>query len=220
MTVGESSYDSVKSLPFANKPVAKHIEPIKFSLKKDGRLVTLIGINSPKQVPANLMKLIHQEFNFVVEEGLTYPHHETFSLSEFIPYWFSHFVAILVEGDFSDGILPDLLESEWIQRYLGDFYVKPNYIGRCSHVCNAGFKVCSTKRGLGLGKEMGKKYLEIAPKLGFTYSVFNLVFETNTASVKIWDDLGFERIGYVKNVAVLRGHEELIGAIMFGRDLV
>lgn len=73
--------------------------------------------------------------------------------------------------------------------------------------------------GLGLGKELGAKYLDIAPRLGYVYSVFNLVFETNVPSLKIWDSLGFERIGYVKNVAVLKGHDKLVGAYMFGKDL-
>ena len=87
-------------------------------------------------------------------------------------------------------------------------------------MCNAGFVVNHEKRGLGLGKELGRKYLVWAPQLGYVYSVFNLVFETNIASLKIWDGLGFERIGYVKNVAVLKGHKHLVGAHMFGKDLV
>ncbi|KAF1355774.1 hypothetical protein EJ07DRAFT_167954 [Lizonia empirigonia] len=36
---------------------------------------------------------------------------------------------------------------------------------------------------------------------GFTYSVFNLVYETNVASMRIWDSLGFERIERARNVA-------------------
>lgn len=72
---------------------------------------------------------------------------------------------------------------------------------------------------MGLGKELGKKYLQVAPELGYVYSVFNLVFETNIASLKIWDSLGFDRIGYVKNVAVLEGENKLVGAYMYGKDL-
>lgn len=215
-------YESVKELPFAGHPAAKPIDPIIFTLAKDGRVVTLVPINDATKVPQELMKIIHCEFNYIVEEGLTYPHHEPFSVEQFIPYWFSHFVAILLEGEYPEGAdsLPTKESPEyWRRCYLGDFYIKPNYIGRCSHVCNAGFKVSSEKRGLGLGKEMGQKYLQLAPQLGFTYSVFNLVFETNTASIRIWDQLGFDRIGYVKDAAVLKGHNRLVGAIMFGKDL-
>ncbi|RKP29952.1 hypothetical protein METBISCDRAFT_31300 [Metschnikowia bicuspidata] len=93
----------------------------------------------------------------------------------------------------------------WHGCFLGYFYVKPIYLGRSSHVCNGGFVVDHRRRGLGLGKEMGKQYLAYVPLLGYLYSVFNLVYGTNVASWKIWDLLRFERIGYVKNVAVLKG---------------
>lgn len=142
---------------------------------------------------------------------------------DFVSYWFSGgFVAILLEGDYKSGFKKEeFYESSdfWREKFLGNFYIKPNYTGRCSHVCNAGFIVNHDKRGLGLGKELGRKYLHYAPQVGYVYSVFNLVFETNIASLKIWDSLGFDRIGYVKNVAVLKGEKNLVGAIMYGKDL-
>ncbi len=45
---------------------------------------------------------------------------------------------------------------------------------------------------------MGESYLGWAPKPAYTYSVFNLVYETNVASCKIWDALDFKRSGRVK----------------------
>ncbi|KAL8815979.1 MAG: hypothetical protein Q9191_008398, partial [Dirinaria sp. TL-2023a] len=55
---------------------------------------------------------------------------------------------------------------------------------------------------------------------GYTYSVFNLVYETNVASCRIWDALGFKRIGRVKACGNLRSHpDELVDAIIYGRDL-
>jgi hypothetical protein len=63
-------------------------------------------------------------------------------------------------------------------------------------------------------------YLEWAPKLGYTYSVFNLVYETNVASLRIWDALGFKRIGRVKGCGNLKSYpDQFIDAIIFGRDL-
>ena len=54
---------------------------------------------------------------------------------------------------------------------------------------------------------------------GFTYSVFNLVYETNVASPKIWDSLGFERIGRVKKCGVLKSFpDRKIDAIIYGYD--
>ena len=50
--------------------------------------------------------------------------------------------------------------------------------------------------------------------------MFNLVYETNVASCRIWDALGFKRIGRVPNCGNLRSHpNELVDAIIYGRDL-
>ncbi len=55
---------------------------------------------------------------------------------------------------------------------------------------------------------------------GYTYSVFNLVYETNVASCRIWDALGFKRIGRVKGCGNLKSYpNELVDAIIYGRDL-
>ncbi|ODV81238.1 uncharacterized protein CANTADRAFT_339219 [Suhomyces tanzawaensis NRRL Y-17324] len=217
--------DFYKQLPFADGTFALTTTittPLVFRLEKNPlKTATLLPVHDPTQVPPALLDLLHHEFNYIVEEGLTYPHHVTMTREEFIKYWFAHFVAILIEGDhLSFAELHQQPPSYWNEVYLGNFYIKPNYIGRCSHVCNAGFLVNHQKRGLGLGKELGKRYLAWAKQLGYAYSVFNLVFETNVASLRIWDGLGFERIGYVKNVAMLRGMDSLVGAYMFGKDLL
>jgi RimJ/RimL family protein N-acetyltransferase len=214
----DPKFESVKDLPFADHQFKAVVtEPIIFNLQKDNRAVTLFPVNDAKEVPELLKKVLHEEFLYVVEEGRTYPHHKTYSYDEFVEYWFHHFVAILVDGEHHSWAEESY--EYWKDKFLGNFYVKPNYVGRCSHVCNGGFVVNHEKRGLGLGKEMGRKYLEVAPKLGYTYSVFNLVFETNVASLRIWDSLGFDRIGYVKKAAVLKGEDRYVGAIMYGKDL-
>lgn len=61
--------------------------------------------------------------------------------------------------------LSTVQDANWEEICLGSFYVKPNYPGRSSHVCNAGFLVAPASRNRGVGKEMGKTYLEWAPKL-------------------------------------------------------
>lgn len=87
---------------------------------------------------------------------------------------------------------------------------------------------------------MGKAYLDYAPKLvrilhflgdrsffwwllltdqGYKYSVFNLVFANNPASIRIWDRLGFEVIGRVPAAARLANSEELVDALIYGRAL-
>ncbi|KAL8870210.1 MAG: hypothetical protein Q9174_003694, partial [Haloplaca sp. 1 TL-2023] len=116
-------------------------------------------------------------------------------LSTFGPYWFQNFAAIMVLGQVNsieEVSGPDSRGVNWGEVCLGSFYVKPNYPG----------------------------YLEWAPKLGYTYSVFNLVYETNVASCRIWDALGFKRVGRIKDCGNLRSHpDELVDAIIYGRDL-
>jgi hypothetical protein len=50
---------------------------------------------------------------------------------------------------------------------LGGFYIKPNFPGRCSHICNGGFVVDAAHYDRGVGKVMGRAFISIAPKLGF-----------------------------------------------------
>jgi H2C2 zinc finger len=49
--------------------------------------------------------------------------------------------------------------------------------------------------------------------------VFNLVYESNTASTRIWDSLGFKRIGRVPGCGNLKSFDEPVDAIIYGRDL-
>lgn len=50
--------------------------------------------------------------------------------------------------------------------------------------------------------------------------MFNLVYETNVASCRIWDALGFKRIGRVKGCGNLRSYpDQMVDAIIYGRDL-
>lgn len=215
-------FNFYKTLPFADHKYESLPDLTgrqTLQLKKTGETVTLFLAHKPKDVPAGLLDQCHEEFNYVVDEGRTYPHFQLMNKEEFLAYLFEHFAVIWVRGEYDEKDA-DKPKEFWKERYLGHFYIKPNYIGRCSHVCNGGFTVFHEVRGKGLGKEMGAKYLELAPKLGYVYSVFNLVFETNVASYKIWEGLGFEKIGYVKNVAALKGEEKLVGAYLFGKDLV
>lgn len=62
--------------------------------------------------------------------------------------------------------------------------------------------------GKGVGKTLGKAYLHYAPLLGYKASVFNLVYTSNIASTRIWDSLGFDRVGLVPNAGRLKSRDE------------
>ncbi|EAW11264.1 GNAT family N-acetyltransferase [Aspergillus clavatus NRRL 1] len=183
---------------------------------KDGSPVTLYPIaNGAASIPRGLVELLDREFRAEVEHGCTYPMEEAMSTDKFAEYWFGTFAVVALVG--AEESIRE--ERDWEAECLGTFYIKPNYPGRCSHVCNAGFLTMTAARNRGVGIVMGEAYLEFAPKLGYKYSVFNLVFENNVASVKIWQRLGFEVIGRVPGAARLANSEELVDALIFGRKL-
>ncbi|KAE8354655.1 hypothetical protein BDV28DRAFT_130430 [Aspergillus coremiiformis] len=183
---------------------------------KDGSPVTLYPIaNGPQSIPADLVALLHREFSEEIEAGCTYPMEEPMARDRFAEYWFGTFAVVAVLGQ--DGLTEG---RDWDRECLGTFYVKPNYPGRCSHVCNAGFLTTAAARNRGVGLVMGEAYLDFAPKLGYKYSVFNLVFANNVASIKIWERLGFKVIGRVPAAARLANSADLVDALIFGRDLV
>ncbi|KAA8566434.1 hypothetical protein EYC84_008998 [Monilinia fructicola] len=138
---------------------------------------------------------------------------------KFASYWFQNFGAVMLLGSLESA--NEVVEGKnWATECLGSYYIKPNYPGRSSHVCNAGFLVTDAARGRGVGRLLGESYLDWAPRLGYTYSVFNLVYETNVASCRIWDALGFKRIGRVKGAGNLKSYPgQFIDAIIYGRDL-
>ncbi|KAI9797856.1 MAG: hypothetical protein M1833_005056 [Piccolia ochrophora] len=182
-------------------------------------VATCVPFSSVDQVPPKLLAYLCDQFGREIEKGDTYPMLEPMSLSAFGPYWFANFGAVMLMGEID--VPEDVQEGQdWSAECLGSFYIKPNYPGRSSHVCNGGFLVTDAARNRGVGRLMGEVYLEWAPMLGYTYSVFNLVYETNVASIRIWDALGFKRIGRVKGCGNLKSYpDELIDAFIYGRDL-
>lgn len=200
--------------PHFHKPLVQEITPVNFKLPKNGISTKAYPIYSANQVHRTLVDYMWHEFNYVIEEGQTYPQADISTRDEFVDYWFHSFCVIAVK----DGI--DLQkENDWANEFLGTFYIKPNYMARCSHNSNAGFLVNHLQRGQKIGYRLGQVYLKWAALLGYKYSVFNLVFVTNVASWKLWDKFKFDRIGLLPKAAILKGYEEPIDAIIYGRDL-
>lgn len=201
------------------KPLVDKIEPFQCKLKNSDTVATAFPIFNHKQIPDSLITFLMNEFNKEIERGDTYPQDEPLSKEEFIHYWFHSFTVIFLETDKKEIPTDITSQEEWSKLVLGTFYIKPNYMPRCSHNCNAGFLVNYAHRGKKIGNRLGQIYLKWAPLLGYKYSVYNLVFVTNVASAKIWDNLKFDRIGLVPKAGVLKGYKEPIDAIIFGKDL-
>ncbi|BAO38653.1 histidine-containing response regulator phosphotransferase Mpr1 [Kluyveromyces marxianus] len=199
-----------------SKPIVDKIEPLQFHLKDSDKVVTAFAVLSPEEVPESLVDFLYSLFNKELDAGQTYPQVGPLTREQFVDYWFHSATVVLLDTT-QKSIDPSW--NNWEELVLGTFYIKPNYAGRCSHNCNAGFLVNPVFRGKKVGYRLGQVYLKWAPLLGYKYSVFNLVFVTNVASWKIWDKLKFSRIGYIPKVAVLKGFDEPVDAIMFGKDL-
>ncbi|KAG1739135.1 uncharacterized protein EDB91DRAFT_1284984 [Suillus paluster] len=181
-----------------------------------------------------LFNYLHSIFANEVDGGQTYPQEDIRDPAAFGLYFFGGdvLVAIAGKGD------PPAIESEqrgvreiqlsldgardgrmWEACVAGFYYVKPNYPGRSSHICNAGFIVPPSQRGSGYGRVLAKSYLHYAPALGYKASVFNLVYNNNAASIRLWETLNFTKAGLIPKAGRLRRKdgegEEYVDAIVF-----
>lgn len=217
-------YRTSGSAPFpdpndANPALPPDVFPRQVTLRDRVTVATIVPFASQNQVPPSLLAYLSDQFRKEIELGDTYPMIDVMPQEKFASYWFQNFGAVMLLGSLESA--NEVVEGKnWATECLGSYYIKPNYPGRSSHVCNAGFLVTDAARGRGVGRLLGESYLDWAPRLGYTYSVFNLVYETNVASCRIWDALGFKRIGRVKGAGNLKSYPgQFIDAIIYGRDL-
>ncbi|GJJ77648.1 hypothetical protein EMPS_10007 [Entomortierella parvispora] len=178
-------------------------QPLKQDSKKQDESVYILDAAAH----STLLEAMGTVFNNEVDRGDTYPQEHRLDTAQFDNYFFSGDAFVLLKGHYSHAtdVLPKGSASEWDDDLLGFFYIKPNFPGRCSHICNGGFMVNPAHRGLGLGSIMGKAFLRIVPVIGYKASMFNLVFVSNVASIKLWRRLGFKEIGRIPKAGRLRG---------------
>ncbi|HLO87090.1 MAG TPA: N-acetyltransferase [Nostocaceae cyanobacterium] len=155
-------------------------------------------------------EVVRALFNQTIIAGKTYPQKQPLSAQEFAAYW-------LAKDAFVVRLVKDSSTSQ-TRQVLGAFFLKPNFPGRCSHICNAGFIVQPEWQGQGIGRLMGESMLSIAADLGYEAVMFNLVFETNIASINLWLSLGFEIIGRIPQAVKLED-EKTIDALMMYREI-
>ncbi|KAJ3000067.1 hypothetical protein HDV02_000715 [Globomyces sp. JEL0801] len=178
------------SMPSSTYPTG--ILPLKLTLKDNTECEI-------RPVDATHIPFLHNLLNEIIKDGTTYPQESELTATQFTQYFTTSFVCI----------------STSTNAILGGFYIKPNFPGRCSHICNGGFIVSQQSRGNGVGMAMGKAFLQLAPAMGYKASMFNLVFENNVASVRLWDRLGFKVIGRLPNAGRLANSEKLVDALMY-----
>ncbi len=175
-----------------------------YKILKNGMKVEL-GYMHPEE-----QEEVRKLLNLVIVEGKTYPQKQPLSQSEFAAYWLSQDAFVVRPVTDEDAQPP--------KEILGAFYLKPNFPGRCNHICNAGFIVQPEMRGQGIGRFMGEAMLLIAASLGYEAVMFNLVFATNIASIRLWESLGFQIIGRIPSAAKLDS-QKTVDALMMYRAL-
>ena len=121
-------------------------------------------------------------FHEVVATGDTYALDPSISREDALAYWFAPGTHAYVTEQPAIGV-------------VGTYILRPNQSGDGSHVANAGFMVSASARGQGLGRAMAEHCLSEARRLGFRAMQFNYVISTNTAAIRLWQDLGFEIVG-------------------------
>lgn len=157
--------------PFAtaeNPQIPSSIFPKTVALRDRVTIATLVPFFSPDDVPKRLLAYLGENLNKEIDGGDTYPMVDKLTVEAFGKYWFGNFGAVMILGDIGGVEAVSEMEdagADWNKLCLGSFYVKPNYPGRSSHVCNGGFLVTPAARNKGVGKSMGQCYLEWAPQL-------------------------------------------------------
>ena len=96
----------------------------------------------------------------------------------------------------------------------GAYYLKPNFLGRASHIANAGYVVASGFRSKGIGRLLVVDSISRAPSVGFDAIQFNLVFASNPARA-MYRDLGWHEVGVVP--AAVDGEDAIIYHRFVGR---
>jgi hypothetical protein len=154
--------------PGPQSPLPTDVVPRLVTLRDRVTKATLMPFSSVEDVPLSLLAYLCDQLNKEIEKGDTYPMTDAMSLAFFGPYWFANFTAVMLLGSYEN--VQEVKRAamggkDWDKECLGSFYIKPNYPGRSSHVCNGGFLVTDGARNRGVGRLMGERYLEWAPKL-------------------------------------------------------
>lgn len=123
-------------------------------------------------------------WNEVVAEGQAFPQTELLDGQTGLKFF--------GEQSFT-GVAYDRLMGKTIGMYI----LHPNNVGRCGHICNASYAVLSEYRGQHVGEMLVKHCMKKGKELGFRILQFNAVVSTNTGALKLYEKLGFVRLGTI-----------------------
>lgn len=123
-------------------------------------------------------------WNSVVEAGNAFPQEEPMNEKE---------AGIFFGGQAYTGV------AEYEGEIVGLYILHPNNIGRCGHIANASYAVKEGLRGLHIGEKLVRDSIVRGGEMGFRILQFNAVVADNTAAIRLYERIGFERIGMVRD---------------------
>ena len=130
-------------------------------------------------------------WNRVVDDGVAFPQED--DLTEETG-----------RGFFAGQTYTAVAEDTDTGKVLGLYILHPNNVGRCGHICNASYAVSPGMRGRHVGEQMVRHCMAKGKELGFGILQFNAVVRTNTAALRLYEKLGFTRLGVIPGGFLLK----------------
>ena len=121
-------------------------------------------------------------WNEVVDEGVAFPQEERLTLKT-------------AEEFFGGQTLSAVCEDNG--EIVGLYILHPNNVGRCGHIANASYAVKSGLRGRRIGEMLVRDCVESCPRYCFRILQFNAVVCDNMPALKLYEKLGFTRLGII-----------------------
>lgn len=123
-------------------------------------------------------------WNSVVLEGNAFPQRECLTLEGGKEFFASQTYCAVAECDGD---------------VLGLYILHPNNIGRCGHISNASYAVAPGFRDRHIGEALVRDCISAAEKNGFGILQFNAVVASNKRARHLYEKLGFQSLGTIKN---------------------
>ncbi len=138
-------------------------------------------------------------WNEVVDEGQAFPQIDRLTIDSGRKF-------------FSSQSFTGVAEDVDTGKIFGLYILHPNNIGRCGHISNASYAVASSSRGLNIGEQLVKHSMSISVELGYRILQFNAVVKTNYKAIKLYEKLGFVRLGTIPKGFLLKDgtYEDII----------
>lgn len=122
-------------------------------------------------------------WNEVVGDGIAFPQEEELDETTGRDFFAAQTYSAVAEDD--NG------------RIVGLYILHPNNVGRCGHICNASYAVCSNVRGLHIGEKLVTDCLCQAKNYGYKILQFNAVVASNIHARHLYERLGFVLLGEI-----------------------